>query len=200
MPRIHSPVIVLLVCLALAALPRSGRAHSGPPFPIIVDQRIPGHVISLWTDPDVGEATFFVVAEPDAAAKTAVEIAAVDLWLQPATERLPKVELRGEPMPRRGYVEYTVLPHIDAAELWNVGIVITMRDGTRHTFATEVEATPPGGGPWFLLLYLIPFVLFGGLWAMVFIRRSKRRTGPASPASTAPTDHPTAASPSRREP
>lgn len=162
----------LLFGAGLLALPHIASAHSGPPFPILVDQPIPGYVISLWTDPDVGEATFFVVAEPDKAGSRP-EIAAVEIWLQPASGRLPKAVLPAVREQGRGHLRFTALPEIDAAELWHVGFEMAMADGSRHAFATEVEATPPGGGPWYLLFYLFPFILFGGLWAMVFVRRSR---------------------------
>ena len=45
-----------------------------------------------------------------------------------------------------------------------------------ETFAT-VEATPPGYGRWDLLLYLLPFLAIGVLWAVAMLRRIKRRTG-----------------------
>jgi hypothetical protein len=48
--------------------------------------------------------------------------------------------------------------------------------GNAETFAT-VEATPPGYGRWDLLVYLLPFVAIGVLWAVAMLRRIKRRTG-----------------------
>jgi hypothetical protein len=51
-----------LVCLLmLAAVP--ARAHEGPPFPIVVDQRRGNHLVSIWADPDVGTGLVYVVVE-----------------------------------------------------------------------------------------------------------------------------------------
>jgi hypothetical protein len=48
--------------------------------------------------------------------------------------------------------------------------------GNGETFAT-VEATPPGYGRWDLLVYLLPFLAVGVLWAMTILRKIKGRTG-----------------------
>jgi hypothetical protein len=48
----------LLIVLLLA---RTALAHEGPPFPLFVDQKVDPYVVSLWTDPDVGDALFFVI-------------------------------------------------------------------------------------------------------------------------------------------
>ena len=49
---------------AALALPVPARAHNGPPFPIIENQKVGPCVISLWTHPDVGTGTFFVFVDP----------------------------------------------------------------------------------------------------------------------------------------
>ena len=66
--------------------------------------------------------------------------------------------------------------HFDAQELWRVRIRLQSAQGTAETVAT-VEATPPGYGRWDLLLYLLPFLAVGVLWATAMIRKMKRRTG-----------------------
>jgi hypothetical protein len=48
--------------------------------------------------------------------------------------------------------------------------------GNGETVAT-VEATPPGYGRWDLLVYLLPFLAIGALWAVAMLRRIKHRTG-----------------------
>ena len=49
--------------LAVLCAPRAA-AHNGPPFPIITDQRIGPYTVSLWTHPDLGTGTFFVLINP----------------------------------------------------------------------------------------------------------------------------------------
>ena len=50
-----------LLALLLLLIPATARAHDGPPFPILVDQKVGPCMISVWTDPDVGTGTFFVI-------------------------------------------------------------------------------------------------------------------------------------------
>jgi len=60
--------------------------------------------------------------------------------------------------------------------LWRVRVRLESAQGNAETFAT-VEATPPGYGRWDLLVYLLPFLAIGVLWAVAMLRRIKRRTG-----------------------
>src|SRR6202008_3808988 len=50
--------LLLLIVLAFA---NDTSAHEGPPFPLFVDQKVDRYVVSVWTDPDVGTALFFVI-------------------------------------------------------------------------------------------------------------------------------------------
>ena len=54
----------LRAALLLTALSLPVRAHNGPPFPIIVDKRIGPCIVSLWTHPDIGIGTFWVIVDP----------------------------------------------------------------------------------------------------------------------------------------
>ena len=49
---------MVLIFLAFA---RNTTAHEGPPFPLFVDQKVDRYIVSVWTDPDVGTALFFVI-------------------------------------------------------------------------------------------------------------------------------------------
>jgi hypothetical protein len=57
--------------------------------------------------------------------------------------------------------------------MWRVDAAIRFADGSTRHFTGQVEATPPGGGIWGLLVFIVPFVLFGGLWVLVFLRRAR---------------------------
>ena len=56
-----------IVIVLIAPLPAG--AHNGPPFPIVENRKIGGYVVSLWTHPDIGTGTFFVLMEPVAGGK-----------------------------------------------------------------------------------------------------------------------------------
>ncbi len=165
------PFSGLLLCLTFAQ-PHALRAHSGPPFPIVNEQPIPGYLVSLWTDPDIGQSTFFVVLEPDKSASHGA-ISSVDIAVQPVSGRLPKAVYHAAREDARSSLRFTVHPELDAQELWRVDADIHLAGGSTRSFTAQVEATPPGGGPWGLLLFLLPILLFGGLWTLVFIRRSR---------------------------
>lgn len=150
---------VFLLGILLGAGPV--RAHQGPPFPIVEDQRAGPYTVSVWTDPDVGTGTFFVILEPPAKA------ARVRIGLQPVSGRLPEKIHEAEPSGGR---YFTTAP-LDKAEMWRVRLLLDGPAGHGELKA-EVEATPDGTlGPWASLVYLLPFVGVGLLWLKAAMRR-----------------------------
>ena len=162
---------VLVFGIVLGVVKRVG-AHEGPPFPLVVDQKADRYVISVWTDPDVGTALFFVILNaPEPPPDLRVQIG-----VQPVSGRLPEVFYVAERENVQGQVQYRAQVQFDAQELWRVRVRLESAQGTSETVAT-VEATPPGYGRWDLLVYLMPFLAIGVLWAIAMLRRIKRRTG-----------------------
>jgi hypothetical protein len=178
-------MMAMLLCAALA-LPRSAVAHLGPPYPILVDQPIPGYLVTVLANPDVGQAVCIVVLEPEASTP-APDVSGVDVWVQPVSKRRPKAVFPATHTWARGHLRFVAKPDLDAAEPWTVGVDIRLADGTNPSFVTQVEATPPGIGPWGLLFFLFPFLLFGGLWGLALVRRS-RRAALSAGAVTAPSE------------
>jgi hypothetical protein len=99
----------------------------------------------------------------------------VDLSVEPVNGRLPEKIYPTNQQKARGHLRFVATPEFDSQEFWKIRADIKIGDGSTHSLLTEVESTPPGLGPWDLLVYLAPFVLFGGLWAMVFVRKSRRK-------------------------
>ena len=163
-------VRALLIVLVLV---QTAIAHEGPPFPLLVDQKVDRYVVSLWTDPDVGDALFFVIVSAPAQLPPDFQ---VQIGVQPASGRLPEAFYAGTRESVSDQVQYRALVHFDAEELWRVRVRLQSSEGTTETIAT-VEATPPGYGRWDLLLYLFPFLAVGVLWAVAMIRKTKRRNG-----------------------
>ena len=161
-------MIVLLLAQATSA-------HEGPPFPLFVDQKVDRYVVSLWTDPDVGDALFFVIVNAQPPAQLPPDLQ-VQIGVQPASGRLPEAFYAGTRESVSGQVQFRSLVHFDAEELWRVRVRLQSSTGNTETVAT-VEATPPGYGRWDLLVYLLPFLAVGVLWAVAMIRKTKRRTG-----------------------
>src|SRR3954464_5531922 len=77
-------------------------AHEGPPFPLFVDRKVDPYVISVWTDPDVGEALFFVIVNAQAA--TLPADLRVQVGVQPVSGRLPEAFYAAERENLQGHV------------------------------------------------------------------------------------------------
>ena len=159
-------ILCLIIVLFFA---RTTSAHEGPPFPLFVDRKVDRYVVSVWTDPDVGTALFFVIVNaPDLPADLRVQIG-----VQPVSGRLPEAFYPARRENLQNQVQYRAEVHFDAEELWNVRVRLDSVQGSVETVAT-VEATPPGYGRWDLLLYLMPFLAVGVLWAIAMIRKMRR--------------------------
>lgn len=168
------PVTYALPLVIIFFLVRTVSAHEGPPFPLVVDQKVDPYVVSIWSDPDVGEALFFVIVSAPQAAQFPADLR-VQIGVQPVSGRLPEAVYSAERETVQGHVQYRAQVHFDAQELWRVRVRLESAAGSAETFAT-VEATPPGYGRWDLLVYLLPFVAVGILWGVAMVRKLKRRT------------------------
>jgi len=150
-------------------------AHEGPPFPLFVDQKLDPYVVSVWTDPDVGTALFYVIVSGKQGSTPPADLQ-VQIGIQPASGRLAEVFYTGQRENLQGQTQYAAQVQFDAQELWRVRVRLQSSQGNAETIAT-VEATPPGYGRWDLLIYLLPFLAIGLLWAIAMVRKIKRRSG-----------------------
>lgn len=176
---------MLGLALVLPALRLS--AHEGPPFPVVVDHVAGSMKVSVWTDPDIGIGTFFVVIEPVADGPLPDDITVtVGVW--PVSGRLEEVRYEASPERVRYGARYYAEVEFDRGEWWNVRVTLNSTEGTEElTF--EVEATPDGTlGPISLVIYLLPFLAVGGLWLKAVLRRRR------APTNTAPGAEPPAKS------
>jgi hypothetical protein len=159
---------VLAVSLLLT-LSSNVTAHEGPPFPIIIDKSVGPYIVSVWTDPDVGESTFFVVLNTQARVTIPSDLK-VEIGVQPTSGRLTEVIHPAQRQDLRDQVQYKAMVFLDAQEMWRVRVVLASAQGGGEA-VTEVEATPPGYGRWDLLIYLTPFALIALLWLRAVTRR-----------------------------
>ena len=148
-------------------------AHEGPPFPILMDQPVAGYSISVWADPDIGDALFYIVVESPQG-KRPQSVPSVVLWVEPVSGRLERVTYDARQMSLKSQLQFEVKPYFDVGDMWTVGIQVTAPGGGSGEITAEVESTPPGYGLWDFALYLFPFVLLGGLWVFAMIRRRRR--------------------------
>lgn len=138
-------------------------AHVGPPFPIVEDRKVGPYLASIWTDPDIGTATFFVILEAPEGAPFAPP-AKVELAVQPVSGRLSEAVYRAEPQAVRVGARYYTPAELDRGEMWKVRVRIDGPAGGGE-IKTQVEATPAGSiGPIGLVLYPLPFLALGFLW------------------------------------
>ena len=87
-------------CGRAAWLPVPARAHNGPPFPIIENQKVGPCMISLWTHPDVGTGTFFVSGRSAAGQQVPDDLKS-QIGIQPESGRLARSCLRRNPRGQR---------------------------------------------------------------------------------------------------
>ncbi len=169
------PVRTLLLVLFLFA--PSAHAHSGPPFPILVDQRVGPYVASVWTDPDIGTGTFFVILEAPKGQSLPAK-AAVRIGVQPVTKRLPEVFYEAEAQPVKEGARYFAEVKFDQGGKWHTRVLLDGFDPAGDSeLKADVEPTPDGIiGPFASLVYALPFLGIGFLW----IKAALRRRSPAS--------------------
>jgi hypothetical protein len=164
-------------CLTLAALLAGGAqlafAHNGPPFPIIENRPVGPVIVSVWTNPDVGTGSFFVMVDPPAGGWVPNDLK-VDVAVQPVSGRLPEKQYSASRERLRGQLEYKALVPFDAEETWRVRITLASAQGGGEATA-NVQVTPPGLGRWDMLLYLLPFLGAGFLWFKASTRRRQRK-------------------------
>jgi len=176
--------IWLSISLLSLALSRPAVAHNGPPFPIIVDQRVGPCVVSLWTHPDVGIGTFFVLVDAPPGGTIPKDLK-IQIGVQPVSGRLPEIMYPAWKEKLRGQVEYKTEAQFDQQEFWRVRLVLESSQGGGEALS-KVEVTPPGLGRWDLLLYLLPFLGVAFLWfSAVAKRRACRKRQLQQGGSTA---------------
>jgi hypothetical protein len=139
---------------------------------MIVDRAIGPYTLSLWGDPDVGTGSFFVVFDPPVYRTDEDPKVALEAW--PSSGRLEPA--RYDALVQRDRT-YAVRVPFDREEQWTVRLYVTGSRGSGDV-AVDVAVTPPGYGRWDLLIYGTPFLLVGGLWAIVALRKRVDRQVP----------------------
>lgn len=165
--------IALAVTLVLSLCAQPVLAHNGPPFPIISDQTVGPVVLSLWTHPDVGTGTFFVLINPQPGKELPKDLK-FSIGIAPVSGRLAEVVYPMWTEKNRTQPEFKNEVQFDQDEMWKVRLILTSADGNAEATA-QVEATPPGYGRWDLLLFALPFLAVGFLWFKMMTKRRRSR-------------------------
>ncbi len=158
--RIHTAIFLFITSLAALCIPAS--AHIGPPFPIIENKQVGPCTIALWTHPDIGTGTFYVMIDP-LPGKTIPNDLKIKVGVQPESGRLPETFYKGERDDTRNQVVYKVLADFDRDEFYKVHLVINSAEGSGEAFS-RVEATPTVMGRFGLVFFSLPFLAVALLW------------------------------------
>lgn len=161
-------VALLAICASLPAW-----AHIGPPYPIIENRKIGNLTVSVWSNPDVGTGSFFVVIDPPKGASIPSDMR-VQVIVQPVSGRLPEQRYDAWREKLLNRVEFKALVPFDKEETWRIRILLASAQVTGET-DTDVPVTPTLLGRWSLLFFLLPFLLIAALWLRAVTVRRKRR-------------------------
>lgn len=158
----------IVLVIALTSLP--AEAHEGPPFPILVDEPVGPWSASVWTDPDIGIGTFYVVLEPAGDAEVPVGTR-VRIGVRPVSERLEEALYEARQERVRYGERHVVEVEFDRGEEWDVRVLIDAPGGGGELLS-RVEATPDGTiGPIGMIFYMLPFLAVGFIWIRVALRK-----------------------------
>ncbi|WP_182865715.1 hypothetical protein [Stieleria mannarensis] len=176
MQKYHLRFAILAMMLwGVSWISREGAAwaHEGPPFPVLIDELVANQLVSVWADPDIGEARFFIVIETRDGNRP-LKTPDVTLWTEPTSGRLDRASYAAEEQALRNSMQFFAEPYFDQRDIWNVGLRIKDSEGETAETVVQVESTPPGYGVWDLAIYLFPFVLIGGVWSYAMVRRIRQ--------------------------
>ena len=148
------------------------KAHNGPPFPIVTDKQIGTVKIAVWTHPDIGLGTFFVLVDPLPGTSVPNDLK-IDLGIQPTSNRLAEVVYAMQRDNGRGEVQYNAQVEFDKQDFFKVRVHVQSSAGSGEV-SSQVEATPQGFGRWDLLFYLTPFLAVAALFYHGVRKRRKK--------------------------
>lgn len=168
--RVYVIAMVMTVCGTIPAW-----AHIGPPYPIMQDRKVGPFTVAVWSNPDVGTGSFFVIIDPPPGHSVPSDMK-VQVAVQPASKRLPEKIYDAWREKLRNRVEFKAIVPFDKEETWHVRVMLASSAGSGE-IATDVSVTPSLLGRWDLLLFALPFLGVGLLWfkAIATKRENRRR-------------------------
>jgi hypothetical protein len=178
--HVRGTAALLGVFAALAAVAVEVRAHDGPPYPIVSDRVAGSYRISVWTDPDVTQdgspgGQFWVIVEPTGGGASLPSDTRVSVSIEPLDRPVDAQTVRAEPDGGSVSRRFAALV-MDHEGRFAVRVAIAGPMGDAAVEA-EVQATydlrPP---PALVGVYLMPFLLIGGLWLKLLLHRRREQT------------------------
>jgi hypothetical protein len=172
-------IIVALIVGAVATIQWRAQAHSGPPYPIISNQIAGAYDISVWTDPDTTDdgspgGQFWITLDPSDKRATIPASTHVPVEIRPLDRAGTAASGRASPMKSAIGRQFVALP-MDHEGRFAVAVTVDGPLG-RVQLDSQVEATYDARpSPEVVLLYVLPFLALGVLWAKVLLRRRRYR-------------------------
>jgi len=162
--------LVLFACCACSA----AWAHIGPPYPIMQNRKIGPFSVEVWSNPDVGTGSFYVIIDPPKGGSVPADMK-VQVAVQPISRRLPEATYGAWREKLLDHVEFKTVVPFDREETWHIRVLLASSVASGET-DTDVQVTPTLLGRWDLLLFLLPFVGIGVLWfKAASVRRDRKR-------------------------
>jgi hypothetical protein len=151
-------------------------AHIGPPYPIMQNRKVGPFHVEVWSNPDVGTGSFYIIIDPPKGSTLAVPPdMKVQVSVQPVSKRLPVATYNTWREKLLDHVEFKTLVPFDKEEMWHVHISFSSSTASGAA-DTDVQVTPTLLGRWDLLIFLLPFVGIGVLWfKAASVKRGRRR-------------------------
>lgn len=148
-------------------------AHIGPPYPIMENRKIGPLKVDVWSNPDVGVGSFFVIIDPPPGGTVPPDMK-VQVIVQPLSKRLPPAAYNAWREALKDRVEFKADAPFDKEEMWRIRVLLASGQVTGET-DTDVMVTPTLMGRLNLLLFLLPFLVIGFLWFKAATTKRKRK-------------------------
>jgi hypothetical protein len=137
------------------------------------NRKIGSMTITVWSNPDVGNGSFFVIIDPPNGSSVPADIK-VQVAVQPVSGRLPERIYGAWREKLRDRVEFKTDVPFDKEETWRIRVLISSAQVSGET-DTDVQVTPALLGRWDLLIFLLPFLGIGFLWFKAVRTKLERR-------------------------
>jgi hypothetical protein len=175
-----SPHVTRITAAWMVLAATSVSAHSGPPYPVLRDHVAGPYRLSVWTDPDSTDdgsagGRFWIVVRRATDGAPAPPETTVSVAL--ASEQRPYEQVKGTAATVSGdpSQRYAALV-MDREGRYRVRVRIDGPLGPA-TAGTSVDATYDWRpAPWLVAVYVMPFLLLGGLWIKLLWRRRASRS------------------------
>jgi hypothetical protein len=166
----------LLSCafvIFVASWPGHLQAHSGPPFPIVTDQRAGAYRVTLWSDPDATDdqtaaGRFWVTLAP---AAPSVVLAIRPLDGKGGERSAPAAAVNGDD--QRHYAALLM----DHEGRYGVRVTIAGPSGSAAVDAYTDATYDLRPRPILTVVFVLPFLLVGFVWGKLLIKRRMHAQG-----------------------